>query len=240
MLKRFMYLDTGALSDYVSALEDGVRQSLERGGEAERTTFTDTPQAQFERMLSLAKSEPELAGWITPKSDHEFNSVKIGSLIEVDCEIYVPDTVKALAPQGGLLDAMDQFEAFLPALSMFGSEQLDDLPSREQRDAVRLVANSLGGKQIVVGEMDQSEWRLAGQLDASYIKADLEGQARLVGKVSSVWNSGQWKPLLALPGSSLIPREQRRKMERTKPTSDQMGNYLEGPAAMLDVLAIYR
>ncbi|MFF8931265.1 hypothetical protein ACF1AO_28770 [Streptomyces longwoodensis] len=240
MLKRFTYLDTEALSDYVSALEDGVRQSMERRDETVRSTFADTPQAQFERMLSLAKSDTSLAGWRTPTSDQDFETVEIGNLIEVECDLYVPDIVKALAPQGGLMDAMEQFEALLPAMSMFGTEPLDDLPSREQRDAVRLAANSLGGKQIVVGELDQSEWRLAGQLESSYVRADVEGQARLVGKVSSIWKPGQWKPLLALPGSSLIPREQRRRMERTKPTGDQLDNYLEGPAVMLDVLAIYR
>ena len=56
----------------------------------------------------------------------------------------------------------------------------------------------------------------------------------------AVWQAGQWKPLLSLPGMNVLPREQRRKMEREGPESGQEASWLEGPAVMLDLLAIYR
>jgi hypothetical protein len=239
MLKRFMYLDTGALADYVSALENGVRSSLERRGEKEKMTFSDTPQAQFERLLALAESEPDLAGWFPIEAETDLTEVKVGYLIDAPCEIYIPDVVKAFAPQGGMIDALNLMEAIGPAMSAFGVNAMGDLPSREQRDAVKLFSAAIGRNQIAVGELE-SEWKLAGQLTPEYIKSDVEGPARLIGKVSSMWKAGQWKPLLALPGTSLIPREERRKMERKKPDENERGNYLEGPALMLDVLAIYR
>lgn len=75
MLKRFLYLDTIALVDYVSALEGGARSELVRrhlgagkgegvadlkliraGGERsyedeESLKLTDTPESQFERLI---------------------------------------------------------------------------------------------------------------------------------------------------------------------------------------------
>ncbi|MFE9925758.1 hypothetical protein ACFYQA_30590 [Streptomyces sp. NPDC005774] len=240
MLKRFMYLDTSALADYVSALEDGVRSSLERQDEKEKATFSDTPQAQFERLLSLAKSETDLAGWFPIGVETDLSEVKVGHLVDTECDIYIPDLVKALSPRGGLADALNLMESIGPAMSVFGVDGMGDLPSREQRDAVKLFSSTLGGSQIAVGELEDCEWRLAGQLAPEYIKSDVEGPARLIGKVSSVWQAGQWKPFLALPGTSLIPRAERRKMERKKPAENERDHYLEGPAFMLDILAIYR
>jgi hypothetical protein len=105
---------------------------------------------------------------------------------------------------------------------------------------MRFMANNLGNDQVLVGEPDSESWRVAGKLLASNINGEIDGLARVVGKVSTIWQKEEWKPLLSLPGANLIPREQRRKLERTKPTEDQQDNWLEGPALMLDVLAVYR
>ena len=39
---------------------------------------------------------------------------------------------------------------------------------------------------------------------------------------------------------NLVPREERRKMERQAPAPGKESEYLSGPALMLDILAIYR
>ncbi|WP_276320667.1 hypothetical protein [Phytoactinopolyspora endophytica] len=39
---------------------------------------------------------------------------------------------------------------------------------------------------------------------------------------------------------NLVPREERRKMERQAPAPGKEDEYLEGPALMLDLLALYR
>ena len=80
----------------------------------------------------------------------------------------------------------------------------------------------------------------AGELRQDFVQGELDGVVRLIGKVSKRWPSGQWKPLLALPGSSLLPRQKRRELERTPPKSDTEDQYLQGPACLLDILAIYR
>lgn len=61
-----------------------------------------------------------------------------------------------------------------------------------------------------------------------------------MGKVSTHWASVNWKPLLALLGMNLIPRGEQREMERKGPQAGQEQKWLEAPALMLDVLAVYR
>ncbi|WP_329458079.1 DUF6414 family protein [Streptomyces sp. NBC_01497] len=265
MLKRFLYLDATTLADYVSALEGGIRESLERKtstgknasggvkasvveaaigrtrGTEESASFTDTPQAQFERLMELARTEPKIAGWVdVVDPDIDLQDIGVGALIDIECDIYVPEIVKALTPDGGLVEALDKLDALLPFVSMFDATAAQGLPSEDERDAFRGFVGALGGKALVVGDLDSSNWRIAGQLESGNVKGDMEGTARITGKVSKRWGEGQWKPLLALPGSSLISREQRRALERTKPKEGEEDQYLEGPALMLDILAIYR
>lgn len=267
MLKRFLYLDQQALGDYLSALEGGTRAALERrtvvGGSAEggvdarvvtgsvgkkreneeSLSLSDTPQARFERLLQLVNADPEAAAWIEvmdPAKDLE--DVAIGAMIDLECDVYVPDIVRAMStsyPSGGISQALQQLDALLPFATALGLDT-SGLPSKQERDAVAGFAQNLSSDIIAVGEPDSSDWHIAGQLTAEYINGDIEGVARVVGKVSAQWSSGQWKPLLALPGSSLLPRAQRRELERQRPSEGQDGNYLEGPALMLDILAIYR
>ena len=264
MLKRFLYLDSAAVTDYLSALEGGIRDSFQtkiatggskEGGldakvlkgtlarsraDEELLIMSDTPQARFERLLKLAAADPEAAGWVEI-TDPEVELVEAGTgaMIDVECEVYVPDTIKALSSSGGITEALDVLEALLPAAQTFGFDTTG-LPGKKEREGVKKFAAALGGNQVAVGELDDSEWQLAGQLKAAFINGEIEGRARVVGKVSTRWNKGTWKPLLALPGTSLLPRAERRALERKRPTEDEEGNYLEGPAVMLDILAIYR
>ncbi|MFE9483444.1 hypothetical protein ACFYNM_33185 [Streptomyces spororaveus] len=265
MLKRFLYIDSATLTDYVSALEGGIRESLERTSSSERNTqgglkvsvveasagrtrgveesasFSDTPQARFERLMSLAKDQPEMAGWVdVANPDVDFTDIGVGALIEVECDMYIPEMVKAFMPDGGVVDALDKIEALLPFASMFGPDAALGLPSAHEREAARAFVGTLGGKALVVGDLDGSEWRVAGQINSENITGDIEGPVRVVGKVANRWHQGQWKPLLALPGSSLVSREKRRALERTKPKAGDEDQYLEGPALMMDILAIYR
>lgn len=114
------------------------------------------------------------------------------------------------------------------------------LPPTGQLDAMKGLANTLGGDAVVVGERDDSDWRVAGRLLDQYLFGDVEGYARVVGKVSTVLRPGSWKPLLALPGMNLMGRDKRREMERKGPDEGQEDSWVKGPAIMLDVLAIYR
>ena len=88
MLRRFIYLDASALSQYVTALEGGrttesttrhTRVGRRSGGvdakvinaageksreEEESKTLSDTDEAQFDRLLQAAANDPEELGWV--------------------------------------------------------------------------------------------------------------------------------------------------------------------------------
>lgn len=264
MLKNFIYLNESALDGYLSSLEDGLRRSVEAktaktssmsgkagaagfgvdGGrerqEEETTSRTDTPAAKFERLQRLAREDNEMSGWIeVVNPDTDLAHVGIGALLELECEIFVPEMIKALSPTGGLVRAIDQVQALAPLAAMFGSE-ISGLPGAGQMDAMKGFAQILGSDAVLVGEPTDSDWRVAGKLLDTYLHGEVEGFARVVGKVSAVLGDGAWKPLLALPGMNLLSREKRREMERKGPDDGQEASWLKGPAAMLDVLAIYR
>lgn len=263
-----MYLDTAALTDYVSAFEGGRRESLERKtsadkhgdakigfkgvgagagasrGAEESSSYADTPQAQFQRLTELIEQNREEVEWVdiaNPEAD--FVDIGIGALFDVECELYIPSIIKSLSAHGGISDVMKTMEQLAPLMQMFGEGEgadLSGLPNASQRAALQGLSGTLGGRTVIVGEFDSSAWHLAGQLMPEYIASDVEGFARVIGKVSARWGPGQYKPMLALPGLSLLPREKRRALERKKPDSDEAESYLEGPALMMDVLAIYR
>ncbi|MPZ91867.1 MAG: hypothetical protein GEU68_09605 [Actinobacteria bacterium] len=125
MLRRFIYLDKSALSQYVTALEGGLvtestRRSLRSGAgkggvdaklvhasgerakeEEESQTFSDTDEARFERLLRAAAAEPEVLAWVEvldPGTD--FDNIGIGAMVSWECDLYVPEVVQTLATSG--------------------------------------------------------------------------------------------------------------------------------------------
>lgn len=265
LLKRFLYLNTSDLNDYISALEGGLRGSGQRrtttgsslGGEAnlkvakgnkeskqeeeESYNFSDTEQARFERLLELASADSEKTGWVEALDpDSHLANIGIGALIEIECEIYVPDEVRLLSSSGGLTEALDTLDAMTPFAAALGLDTTSGLPSKKERDAAKGFISTMKTDLVVVGERDDSDWKVAGQVSPEFTRGDIDGVARIVGKVSSKWGEGEWKPLLALPGSSLMPRKERRALAKKRPKDGEEDQFMQGPALMLDVLAIYR
>jgi hypothetical protein len=106
--------------------------------------------------------------------------------------------------------------------------------------AVSGFISGMNANLLVVGEDEETDWRVAAQLTDEFLHGDIEGRARIVGKVSEILPSGRWKPYLTFSGMNLVPREERRKMERQAPAAGKESEYLSGPALMLDILATYR
>lgn len=264
MLKSFIYLNEPVLDSYLSSLEDGLRESVASrnsristaGGKAgafglnaqgqvsreheESTTRSDTPSARFERLQKLARADQEASGWVdVVNPDDDLDGIGTGALIEIECEVYIPEIVRALSKSGGLASAIGQLDALMPLMPALSSETTE-LPTADQLEAVKGLTNAMGADLMFVGEPTDGEWRIAGKLLDQHLSGEVEGYVRVVGKVSTQWGPGHWKPLLALPGMNLMSREQRRQMERKGPDKGQEDNWLQGPAIMLDVLAIYR
>lgn len=265
MLRNFLYLNESTLNGYLSALEDGLRSAGEHRttqtkslsgkagvggfgaqGETESDTelshsYLDTSEARFERFMSLCAANPERSGWVDiVNSDDDFPAAFSGTILEFDCEIFVPPMIRSLSSSGGIGQAMAMLKSLSPLITALQPGTVD-LPPDEQIQAVTAMSSVMGDDLAIVGERDDTDWRVAGRLIAASIRdSELDGAARVVGKVSAVLKAKEHKSLLALPGMNLMTREQRRAQAKLGPKPGEEANWLTGPAVMLDVLAVYR
>ncbi|MGL5827386.1 MAG: DUF6414 family protein [Nocardioides sp.] len=267
MLRRFSYLDEQTLNDYVGVLEDGLRESriessgnrsskagsadakiikagIESGTEAGSSVSTsDTPPARFNRLLRLAQESPNASGWIDVVTLDDLSDAGIGALVDFECELEVPDVARLFGSDelNGLADALDS----LRSLGGLLGEEVSDLPDAAEVAAMSGIMKTMKSDGlIVVGQDEESQWKIASNLRRELIRGgsldELSGSLRITGKIGRVINKGEYKMLLGLPGMSLLPRDQRKAMEKKRPDPDEMDMYLEGPARLIDVLAIYR
>ncbi|GGM64788.1 DUF6414 family protein [Microbacterium saperdae] len=262
MLKNFLYLNEAALSDYVSALEGGIRSAVgdrrtdsrgahgkagfggfggggEAAHESEQTvSMKDTPPAQFERLMRLVSADPEAAGWVEVMDpDSEFPTLGTGSLIDVECDIQIPAFVSMLNRGSGLVDTMKSLSALSDIIPNAANIDVSQLTMLET------MTNLLGDRLMIIGSPDSDAWRITGQLLPAHQRVemeDLEGDVRVVGKVKRRIHAGESHPLMALPGSSVMSREKRREIARKGPSSESDDSWVRGPALVLDILAIYR
>jgi hypothetical protein len=264
MLRRFIYLDTDALNQYVTALEGGrLTESKRRlltkgegtagldakianvsGGKSREDehdqTRADTDEARFDRLLRAAEDNPDELSWIeVMQPDVDFAEANIGEIISWECDMYVPEFVQTLARSGELLPAMGAIQEMLPAAETLGLD-MTGLPSTAEMAAMSGVLSTLNISLLVVGDDEDTDWQIAGRIVDEYLHGDIDGRARVVGKVSKIVQKGQWRPFATFPGMNLMSREQRRKLERQAPKEGEEDEYLAGPALMLDLLAIYR
>ncbi|MGZ2223725.1 DUF6414 family protein [Glutamicibacter nicotianae] len=265
MLKKFLYLDTDSVSAYISAVEGGLRTSTSmrttdrgttdgqidakvlRGGKAvsreseETYAVSDEPIARFERLIAAAQSNPEDFSWHEAIDDIDsvLGGLRTGDFLAINADLSVPPMSRALSQNGGLAELVDGIEAIRPFAAVFGNID-DDLPGSEMMSGIKAASQSFGSDLTFVGEPDSDYWSVCGRLKSNFLLEEIEDNAIIVGKVSKIWGSGTWKPLLALPGTTFLSRAERRKLERQGPKPGQEDNFLEGPALMLDVLAIYR
>lgn len=262
MLRRFLYLNDKVLDGYLSAAEGGLadqvvrRQSSERtkGGhlgvgaygvdaqasvgrdrvEAEIQRIRETPEQRFDRLMQILDSDPDRYSYEEALDlTDTFPRLAVGSIVSVDCEIEVPAPVRLLAqPEevAQMLDLMDVMRSIAPMLG----EDAEGLPTGQQSAAIRSFTKALKSDLIVVGEQCESGPKVVGKLQSDYVREIPDGDARVVGKVRRIWRQGEKHALMALPGASLLSREQRRKAEL-----DFDDSAIEGPAVTLDILAIF-
>ena len=265
MLRRFLYLDSVALNQYMGAVEGGlvsestfrakstgsgragvdakvVNASGERGREDEESrTLSDTDEARFDRLVAAAQARPDELAWVeVVEPDTDFADIGIGAIVSWECDIYVPQIVQTMASSGEAAGAMKMMEDLLPSAQVLGLD-VEGLPDAAQLKAVSSFMGGLDASLLVVGEDDTTDWTIAGHLgDEALRGGDLDGRAIVVGKVSRVLSLGKWKPFLTFPGMNLMSRDQRRKKEREAPAPGKEDEYLHGPALVLDILAIFR
>lgn len=266
MLKKPLYIDTDALDEYVASVEGGLRGATSRTknsarsaggglgagparvsaegsrGDEESVDYADHHAARLERLLQACEADPEGLAFIeVTQPNEEFSKAGFGALCAWECDIYQPEGIAALARVDELLPALEMMQTFGPMMRAFGEEPAD-MPDESQLSAMQAFIKNVDARPVVVGEDDDTEWRVVGSLDKRYVRpgARLEGRVRLLGKVAKKIPANRWHLLVDIPGMGLLSREERRRVSRDGPSAGEEGNYLKGPAVVLDVLTIYR
>ncbi|GAA1823376.1 DUF6414 family protein [Agromyces salentinus] len=261
MLRNFLYLNEPQLDQYIAQVEDGLRKAMSRsekdgtraggalgtkvlgvsGEKSGEQTVTeelaDTSPAKFERLQQLVDGAEEQFGWVTILQEADLEGVRLGNLVDVTCELYEADASKIASP-GGLLDAIPLMKMMAKLSKGQGMNPLAGMPDNESLDTMAAFGAAMP-TSIVLGDVVDSAWRIVGSLKGEPLD-EIDGDARVVGKVSKLWGASAWRPLPGLPIISQMPRDQRREFERKGPTPGQEMFWVEGPALQLDVLAIYR
>lgn len=264
MLRRFLYLDRTALRQYSSMIDGGLASSSTvtqtRGGEdavrvdaklvggqkgwsredQESKVVEDTDEARFDRLMSAAALDAERLGWIDVLDpDADLDRVGVGAVISWECDVWIPPASEMLSSTGEAAQALRMMRSLAPSASALGMA-IPGLPDDSQLEAMQRFVEGAEGKAVLVGEADESTWKFVAPLDPSFRDGDLDGYARVVGKVSKVVPEGRWQPLLTLPGMNLMPRAERRALQSKAPEPGQEDQYVAGPLVVLDLLAVFR
>lgn len=229
-----------------SAREAGVDAKVAKGSiggsreTEESRSYTDTSEAQFNRLLTALENEPEELAYVpVTQPDVDFDGIGIGSMVSWECEIYIPDIIQAMSSKGEFVEALQLMKDLRPMAKQFGAA-MDDLPDEDQMDSASHFISKLGAQLLIVGDDVETDWQVAGRIQGEHLLGDMDGVARVVGKVSKVLSPGHSQQFITYPGMNLVSRKERRAMARKPIPVGSEDQYLTGPALMLDILAIFR
>lgn len=266
MLINPLYLNRRLLTDFVASVEGGVRESVQsrseddhslggslnvsavkvegrKGAKAENTlTLSDHDASRLERLIEAGHTHADKLDWVEVLDpDTDFAALRLGNVLEWECDIYVPEELAALANAGGMQGALQLMQELSPMAKTLGLD-MSGIPEADELQAMSGLLERLDIPPIVVGDDSDTAWRLVGVLDKQWLAPDavLDARVRVVAKVKKHVSAGRWYPLPALPGVNLVARDERRRMERNGPQNDdERGQFIEGPLLVVDFLAIY-
>lgn len=218
----------------VTPFEASYARGAAAADEVERVR-RQTPESRFNRLHSWMSTSEDLVA-LDSSSGVLFKEVELRSLVEIDLDVDIPQVSR-------FLSAGNEMNGLLDAMKMLAPEAFD---AEAQHAIDGLTAlSSLGGNAVVAtGEVESAAMRFAFKLDNEWLRCDLgdlEGEATVVGRVLKKWSEGQQHSLLTLPGVNLQDREQRRQMAEEQTEGEGSEDmFMEGPAATLSVVAIFR
>ncbi|MER5842160.1 hypothetical protein ABT099_17990 [Streptomyces prasinus] len=166
----------------------------------------------------------------------EFGEIKVADLVQVQCEVEIPPFVRMFSQPDQLEDMVNMLDAFREMAPMMGGN-LEGMPGKKETKAIRDFGKAMKSDVVVVGDQEDGEPQVTGKLNKDYIRDVIEGEVFILGKVAKKLKDGETHSLLAIPGASLMSRQQRRQAARQEQADE---NTLVGPALTLDILAIYR
>lgn len=266
MLIRAHYLDDDALTNYIAALEGGLRESgssrskgsrafggslgvsaakveAKADSETENTlNMRDHQASRLQRLIAAGHAEPDAVGWIeVTQPDVEFAEAGTGAFVEWECDVYIPEAIAAMSSHAGLSSTLKTMKTLMPSAEALGLS-MEGVPDEREMDAMASFLDQLDVAPVIVGDDSETDWKVVGSLAEQWIlpAASFDGRSRVVGKVKKRVGEGRWYPMLSLPGMNLVGRDERRRLERDGPRdSTEEQQFVRGPLLVVDFLAIY-
>lgn len=266
MLVKPEYLDIEALDGYISSIEGGLRESetmkttnakahkagariagfhgeAGKDSQMESTIHLGEHQvSKLNRLIKAGREDPVDNGWVEVlEPETAFSGVRIGEIIEWECEIYIPEAISLMVNGHELSETVRMVDSLRPTAATMGYD-IDGVPDSPVLDAMATFLENVRVSPVVVGELDDTPWQVVGTLSKEWILpgAQLDGPYRIIGKVRKTIGADKWYPLMSLPGMNMVDRQRRRQMERNGPRNEgEKDQFIKGPAVVLDILAIY-
>lgn len=257
------YLDSAALDDYIASIEDGLTESTttrhaglarkggsvgiriaqgeigtEETGESTRA-LKDHDTAKLERLITYGRANSNVVNWTDVlEPDTIFPDLRIGEMIEWECDVYLPPMSELFANQS-FASNLRSMADIASLAKIFGTPDAD-FPDSEEVNQVADFLENLNMRPVLVGEDSETGWRIVGSLHKGAIRTDhFDDRARVIAKLRRIISADSWYPLQVASGVPM-GREQRRKLERKGPSSsNEEDQFLKGPLLVVDYLAVY-
>ena len=99
-------------------------------------------------------------------------------MVSWECDLYIPEIVQTMSRSGEALGAIGMMQNLLPAAKSLGLDTTGLLNDAEMKAASEFISG-MDARLLVVGEDENTDWRIAGQLAGESMHGDIEGRARI-------------------------------------------------------------
>jgi hypothetical protein len=268
-LRKFLFLDTDTVTDYLAALEGSVLAGtieetqqethkkeggadvkvVRAGAGSEDSTQTRrerviNPAAQFQRLYELLESEDAIR-FLESFDEEIWSQLKRDEILEIQADIRLPEMLvlaRGVKELPSLMDAFEPFKEFLDT----GDQTFDEIQS--QANMMSAFGDLANTKEVPIlfEAIGAPYFHFAARLPRRYLMCDtldLQGEAVVFGKVQRLVQRDQSETVFSLDrGLDALTAQLNRKQRRAlaKKSSKDLVEVLKGPGLILLPIAVYR
>jgi len=263
ILRNFLFLDTGAVDNYLAAAEGsllegpfeqtdvekrvkggkvGLSKVVTVEGNAGAEGSTETKQkrslnysAKFQRLYDILENQDSIQQ-LDAFDPAIWNQFRRGEVLEVEATIRIPQMF-------ALSEAVEVAAPLAELLTLFGQNPLADPQTQQQFEMARGTAQLFETEPVplLFEAASTPKFRFVASLPRQHLRSkptDLQGEAVVFGKVQRIVPPKQTYqvPLLRAGLNEFVSgqnRAQRRK-NRNSPTAQNQIETVKGPAIILD------
>jgi hypothetical protein len=262
ILRNFLFLDTDALSNYLSTLEGyaeveidetvtkqrmaGGKVSIpiaEGTGGTENTTsikrkLATTDEARFQRLYEILDGKNDVQ-YLDAFDIGIWQQLYRGEIIEVQAKMHLPTILRQL-------EEVESLSPLLNIASLFGQNPLDDPQASEAVQGMKAMNKMMEGKPLpLLFEATSTRgFHFFASLPRQHLRcqlSELQGEATVFGKIQRFIEKGKQETVFSLmpefESLTNANRKQRRSMQ--KKLQQDFVEKLKGPAIVLSPTAIY-